>query len=256
MNINKYCATGSDFPAYNGRHEGRLLYLYSGLARLPAGFTLIEVLVVVVIIALLLAMLLPALQNARMQARIVVAHHDLRQITIALDGYALMHKDQVPPTRESCSTWVFYQLPIELVKNRWLPKKKGIAPQADMPDVFNPDSTYKYRAPGGLFLNEGTSYSPKGSYIFVPDDYPNCRAEPRADYKDFYNERDKSPVAYAVWSVGPNPKSPKFDRIPYSKDEIQLFYFPLRRKYWLLRSGDTGLITHSRNRRGLIHTSP
>ncbi|NLX12480.1 MAG: prepilin-type N-terminal cleavage/methylation domain-containing protein [Phycisphaerales bacterium] len=240
----------------NGRPPCRPLHLYSYLRQRPVGFTLIEVLVVVAIVALLLALLLPSLHKARRQARIVVAHHDLRQITMALDGYALTNKDQVPPTRESCSTWVSHQLPIELVKNRWLPKKKGIAPQADMPDVFDPDSTYKYRAPGGLFLNEGTGYMPKGSYLFVPDDYPNCRAEPKADYTDFYNERDKSPVIYTVWSVGPDPKSPKFDRVPYGNDLIEYAYFPLRRKLWLLHSGDTGLITHSRNRRGLIHTSP
>ncbi len=244
------------FLRRDGRHSCRPSCHNGCASKFLAGFTMIEVLVVVAIVALLLSLLLPSLHRARMQARVVKAHHDLRQITIALDGYALINKDEFPPTRESCNTWVCHQLPVELVKNRWLPKKQGIAPQADMPDVFDPDSTYKYRAPGGLFLNEGSSYSKKGSYLFVPDDYPNCHKAPRADYQDFYNDREKSPVAYAVWSVGPDPKSPKFDRIPNSNDQIELAYFPLRRKYWLLHSGDTGLITHSRSRKGLIYTSP
>lgn len=59
------------------------------------GFSLIELLVVISIIALLIAVLLPALSAARDAARATVCGTNLKQIGIAVQGYAADHKSWV-----------------------------------------------------------------------------------------------------------------------------------------------------------------
>lgn len=59
-------------------------------------FTLIELLVVIAIITLLLAILMPVLGNSRDTAKRVHCQSNLRQIGIALTGYALDFDDKFP----------------------------------------------------------------------------------------------------------------------------------------------------------------
>jgi prepilin-type N-terminal cleavage/methylation domain-containing protein/prepilin-type processing-associated H-X9-DG protein len=59
--------------------------------RAPAGFSLIELLVVVGMIALLLAILLPSLSGAREQARAAVCGSSLKQISMAANAYGQEH---------------------------------------------------------------------------------------------------------------------------------------------------------------------
>jgi len=60
------------------------------------GFTLIELLVVIAIVAILAALLLPALASAREQGRKAVCLSNLRQMGIALQGYANDNEGKIP----------------------------------------------------------------------------------------------------------------------------------------------------------------
>ncbi len=62
----------------------------------PAGFTLLELLVVVFIIATLAALLLPALSDAKERGRATVCLNNLRQLGLATHVYAGEHDDLLP----------------------------------------------------------------------------------------------------------------------------------------------------------------
>ncbi|MEM9083043.1 MAG: prepilin-type N-terminal cleavage/methylation domain-containing protein, partial [Planctomycetota bacterium] len=61
------------------------------------GFTLIELLVVVAIIGLLIGLLVPALGRARNVAQQAVITNNLRQVTIAVQGY-VVDNEYFPPS--------------------------------------------------------------------------------------------------------------------------------------------------------------
>jgi len=61
-----------------------------------AAFTLIELLVVISIIALLLAVLMPALNRAKELAKRVVCGNDLKQVGVAVGGYAGKYDGLLP----------------------------------------------------------------------------------------------------------------------------------------------------------------
>jgi prepilin-type N-terminal cleavage/methylation domain-containing protein len=249
------------FSAYSavGRHavltkgDGHACGLHRRAA--SRAFTLIELLVVVSVIALLIAILLPSLQRARMQARIVRVHADLHQICVALESYMMDNRNRVPPTRCGCGTDVNFQLPVELAVSRYLPKKSASIPQADFPDFFDPTRTYRYRAPGPLWLNGSFFDAPNPrAFIWVPDDFPRCQSD-EGQYEYARNDDPPSAVTFAVWSIGPDARCRKFPRVDGS-DDVDATRFPLPRRYWLKNSGDTGLITHFRDRHGVNHASP
>ncbi len=237
-------------PASGGGHST------SHRPRVGGGaFTLIELLVAVSVIALLMAILLPALQRARMQTRIVRVHTDLHQICVALESYMMDNRNRVPPTRCACGTDVDFQLPVELSVGRYLPKKSDTIPQADFPDHFDPTRTYKYRAPGPMWFNGSFFDGPSPrAFIWVPDDFPRCSSD-EGEYEYARDDDPPSAVTFAIWSIGPDRDSRKFSRID-DLDKVDETRFPLPRRYWLRHSGDTGLITHFRDRHGVNHQSP
>ncbi len=210
-------------------------------ARQTPGFTLVELLIVVAILSLLLSMLLPSLWRARMLARIATAHAELRGVTLALHLYRQDSDGKLPPTRFSCSSRTAYELPIELAE--YLPRgsKSGVE-IVEMHDPFAGGETYKYRAVGPAIMNESTVLE-NASKLWVPDDFPY--GDGRAGrYSD---DPQTSPVRYAVWSMGPDRNSPKFD-VPGR--------LPVPRQYWLNDASDTGVIVHLEDSSGRMHRSP
>jgi hypothetical protein len=111
-------------------------------------------------------------------------------------------------------------------------------------DPFDDGETYRYRAVGAMIMNEATIV-PDGASLWVPDGLPDDDEDTTAG--EYYYDSEKSPVRYAVWSVGPNPESSKFD-IPGR--------LPLPRKYWLLPGQSEGVIVHYQAAGGEIYASP
>jgi type II secretory pathway pseudopilin PulG len=69
---------------------------YDNIIHKPAGFTVVELLVVVGIVAIMVALLMPSLNNARRQARQVVCAAQMRQIYQAILMYCHQSKDVLP----------------------------------------------------------------------------------------------------------------------------------------------------------------
>ncbi len=240
-----------------GRHRASC---GGGASRLYPAVSLLEVLVVVAVASALAGIVVPTLGQSRLRAKVLRAHADLRQVGLALDAYMLDYRDKVPPTRCGCSLSVQYQLPVELASRNYLPRAPGLVPQADFPDVFNPASTYKYVAPGPIWVN-GTYFDfpdspskPRAS-IWVPEDFPGCESDNGRFFSNRKNE-PRSPVVYAVWSIGPDSQSPRFPRSA-SDSMIDESRFPLPKTYWLRgSSGRDGLITRFRASTGVVYDSP
>lgn len=204
-------------------------------------FTLIELLIVIAIMALLVSILLPSLAKAKLLAKITKVHAELRSITMAMDLYREDNDQKIPPTRFSCSTRTEFDLPVELFG--YLPRnQKNGEDVVGMPDPFDKDSFYKYRAVGPAIINESTILE-DASGLWVPDDFPY----ETGTTGQYYYDPKTSPVRYAVYSMGPEPNSPKFD-IPGR--------LPVPRAYWLTNASGSGVIVHLEDSNRQIIMSP
>jgi prepilin-type N-terminal cleavage/methylation domain-containing protein len=163
-------------------------------------FTLIELLVVIAIVTLLAAILLPVIGRARLQAKVVTVNAELREIGMALEAYALDNDQKYPPTRVDCMVGDhFYQLPIELVENKFLPPAgKDTFMAAGIEDRFNRGYTYKYRSVGTLIYNRTVKIS-NGASLWIPDGFPDSEQQDGRIYDDV----EESPVSWVLYSQGP-----------------------------------------------------
>jgi len=182
-------------------------------ARVPErrAFTLIELLIVVAIIAVLALIALPNLLEAQTRAKAARAKADLRSLATAIEAYYTEWRDY-PIARTFCagameSIGDYNMCPQELTTPVAFITQRPL-------DVFNPRHQYKYIAPGLGYANYIRTILP----IWVPRAFPEDTG-PADDIA--YYERGRSPVAWALWSVGPFGPKPFFqsdaEHIPVPK---------------------------------------
>ncbi len=201
------------------------------------GFTLIELLVVISITALLMGILLPVMGKARLQAKVIAVNAELRDIGLAIELYSSDNNDKYPPTRVDCMLGGhFYQLPVELVENGYLPAPgEDTFMAAGIEDRFNRGYTYKYRSVGELIYNR-TFVIQDGAYLWVPDEFPDNEKEEG----DTYNNLKDSPVSWVLYSEGP-----KFDL-----DRMKESKYPVPRQTWYSPETHDGVIVRMRLKSG------
>ena len=71
----------------------------------PAGFTIVEMLIVILLIGILLAIAIPAFLRTRSLARLVACKSNLRQIYVALSAYATANDNLLPTNEPGGEAW-------------------------------------------------------------------------------------------------------------------------------------------------------
>jgi prepilin-type N-terminal cleavage/methylation domain-containing protein len=200
-------------------------------------FTLIELLVVIAIIAVLLGVLLPAAGRARLQAKIVAVHAELRDIGLALEAYGLDHEGRYPPVRVDCMLGGhFYQLPCELADCGYLPAPPpGSFMAAGVEDRFSRGYTYKYRTVGTLIYNR-TTVMEEGACLWVPDGFPDNEQEDGRTYSSL----KESPVSWVLYSEGPS----------FDLDRMKELQYPVPRGTWYDPQTKEGVVVRLRLKNG------
>jgi len=209
---------------------------------LAVAFTLVELLVVIAIIGILAVLILSALARGREKAKVARVRGELYGIGLALEMYSEDHVNNLPPVRVNCNSDLashWCELPVELANERYLPRGNQGGLEADLEDVFNPGHTYKYAAPGPQLLNGAAA----GNYsLWVPTNAPLDMS----GGGKYFTDSKISPVWWVVWSLGPQPNSPKSLGT----------YAPLSGDDWYRRAGDSGVIVRFADRNGIQFTSP
>ena len=199
------------------------------------GFSLIELLVAVAVLGLLAALAAPPLLASIERGRVARVLVDLQTVEVALEAYRTDH-GHYPPVTASCVAAEkdrVLQLPPELGEGGYLPKNSQSATSTLLEDPFHRGSTYKYVAPENYWMN-GSKQDDRYP-VWVPSDFPSCQApDGKAD------DSPNSPLAWAVWSVGPQADMAK--ALSYKA--------PLAGSIWYRKLGDSGVIARYKARNG------
>ncbi len=245
------------------------------------GFTLIELLVVVAILVTLIAILLPGLSRARLKAKVVKVHAELRGICLAVDMY---HEDsrayplaQSYCAGESANMQQYYELPAELFEGDYLSgrmEQDGKHTYTRFQDPFDQQgNSYKYLRPG---VGWGNNHQMTSHRIWVPKDfpadenediqYPTYKQNPDPDAPPWnrWVVDERSPVSYVVWSCGPGKQIDWLAFQESQMDEPNQSHLPVPSRNWYPNVGPNGesiichLTTSEHFRQGPGHrfTSP
>lgn len=210
-------------------------------ANVTAAFTLVELLVVIALIAILASLLLPALAHGKEKAKVARVHAELYGIGLALEMYSTDYAGKLPPVRVNCNSDLsvhWCELPVELADEHYLPHSNQGGRAANLQDIFNPEHTYKYAAPGPQLLNG----APADNFaVWVPTNAPDMTGGGA-----YFTDSKTSPVRWVVWSLGPQPDSAR----------SQHTFAPLSRDSWYRRTGDGGVIARYASRDGTQFKSP
>jgi prepilin-type N-terminal cleavage/methylation domain-containing protein len=204
-------------------------------------FTLVELLVVIAIIGILAALMLPVLARAKEKANVTRVHAELYGIAMALEMYATDNAGKVPPVRVNCNSDLaehWCELPVELAEGHYLARSEKAGCEANLEDVFNPNHTYKYDAPGPQLINGN---SPGIRQMWVPTNAP---LDMSGGGKYFTNQIT-SPVKWVIWSLGPQLNSKK----------TLMTHSPLISDSWYHQTGDGGVIVRYADRNGTQFSS-
>ena len=125
------------------------------------------------------------------------------------------------------------KLPQELADGGYLPKNTRSKTSTILEDPFHPGHTYKYAAPENYWMN-GSKQQDRFP-VWVPIDFPSCQ-ESGGRYDDTKN----SPLAWAVWSLGPRP----------DKAKAWNMKAPLAASTWYRNTGGSGVIARYKQRDG------
>ena len=176
------------------------------------GFTLIELLIVVAIIAILAAIAIPNFLQAQVRSKVSAAKSNMRTVATGLESYYI-DNNEYPPSHTGYSGTSGdyaannYMVPLEITTP--IAYISSYPPDPfDRYQTMNPVArrTLRYRHPGwGYVFNPDGTEAFSDISLYVPNGFPNDGDNyPTLDTNHWYRAEKASPVAWGLWSAGPD----------------------------------------------------